>query len=100
MKVEEPIGEYYSQSYIKNIRRKIIKSIREEENVDVLKQYMQLQKEEEGQINLSRKKRRELFDSQSLIGSIDSEIPWEEMRDSLFRYQYINGIHNQPFTFR
>ncbi|MEB3376069.1 hypothetical protein SFC43_33555 [Bacteroides sp. CR5/BHMF/2] len=45
MKVEEPIGEYYSQSYIKNIRRKIIKSIREEENVDVLKQYMQLQKE-------------------------------------------------------
>ena len=55
MKVEEPIGEYYSQSYIKNIRRKIIKSIREEENVDVLKQYMQLQKETEGQMNISRK---------------------------------------------
>lgn len=89
MKVEEPIGEYYSQSYIKNIRRKIIKSIREEENVDVLKQYMQLQKEEEeGQINLSRKKRRELFDSQSLIGSIDSEIPWEEMRDNILKEKY------------
>lgn len=84
MKVEEPIGEYYSQSYIKNIRRKIIKSIREEENVDVLKQYMQLQKETEGQMNISRKKRRELFNSQSLIGSIDSEIPWEEMRDNIF----------------
>ena len=85
MKVEEPIGEYYSQSYIKNIRRKIIKSIREEENIDVLKQYMQLQKEKEGQINLSRKKRRELFDSQSLIGSIYSEIPWEEMRDNILK---------------
>ncbi|WP_290386189.1 hypothetical protein [Bacteroides acidifaciens] len=84
MKVEEPIGEYYSQSYIKNIRRRIIKSIREEENVDVLKQYMQLQKETEGQMNISRKKRRELFNSQSLIGSIDSEIPWEEMRDNIF----------------
>lgn len=84
MKVEEPIGEYYSQSYIKNIRRKIIKSIREEENVDVLKQYMQLQKETEGQMNISRKKRRELFNSQSLIGSIDSEIPWEEMKDNIF----------------
>lgn len=84
MKVEEPIGEYYSQSYIKNIRRKIIKSIREEENVDVLKQYMQLQKETEGQMNISRKKRRELFNSQSLIESIDSEIPWEEMRDNIF----------------
>ncbi|MDE6821112.1 hypothetical protein [Bacteroides acidifaciens] len=84
MKVEEPIGEYYSQSYIKNIRRRIIKSIREEENVDVLKQYMQLQKETEGQMNISRKKRRELFNSQSLIGSIDSEIPWEEMKDNIF----------------
>lgn len=84
MKVEEPIGEYYSQSYIKNIRRKIIKSIREEENVDVLKQYMQLQKETEGQMNISRKKRRELFNSQSLIESIDSEIPWEEMKDNIF----------------
>lgn len=88
MKVEEPIGEYYSQSYIKNIRRKIIKSIREEENVDVLKQYMQFQKEKEGQINLSRKKRRELFDSQSLIGSIDSEMPWEEMRDNILKEKY------------
>ena len=88
MKVEEPIGEYYSQSYIKNIRRKIIKSIREEENVDVLKQYMQLQKEEEGQINLSRKKRRELFDSQSLIGIINSEITWEEMRDNILKEKY------------
>lgn len=36
MKVEEPIGEYYSQSYIRNMRRRIIKSIREEENIDVL----------------------------------------------------------------
>jgi len=88
MKVEEPIGEYYSQSYIKNIRRKIIKSIREEENVDVLKQYMQLQKKTEGQINISRKKRRELFNSQSLIGSIDSEIPWEEMRDNILKEKY------------
>ena len=88
MKVEEPIGEYYSQSYIKNIRRKIIKSIREEENVDVLKQYMQLQKETEGQMNISRKKRRELFNSQSLIGSIDSEIPWEEMRDNISKEKY------------
>jgi hypothetical protein len=88
MKVEEPIGEYYSQSYIKNIRRKIIKSIREEENVDVLKQYMQLQKETEGQMNISRKKRRELFNSQSLIGSIDSEIPWEEMRDNILKEKY------------
>lgn len=88
MKVEEPIGEYYSQSYIKNIRRKIIKSIREEENVDVLKQYMQLQKETEGQMNISRKKRRELFNSQSLIGSIDSKIPWEEMRDNILKEKY------------
>lgn len=88
MKVEEPIGEYYSQSYIKNIRRKIIKSIREEENVDVLKQYMQLQKKTEGQMNISRKKRRELFNSQSLIGSIDSEIPWEEMRDNILKEKY------------
>lgn len=88
MKVEEPIGEYYSQSYIKNIRRKIIKSIREEENVNVLKQYMQLQKETEGQMNISRKKRRELFNSQSLIGSIDSEIPWEEMRDNILKEKY------------
>ncbi|WP_175629841.1 hypothetical protein [Bacteroides acidifaciens] len=88
MKVEEPIGEYYSQSYIKNIRRRIIKSIREEENVDVLKQYMQLQKETEGQMNISRKKRRELFNSQSLIGSIDSEIPWEEMRDNILKEKY------------
>lgn len=88
MKVEEPIGEYYSQSYIKNIRRKIIKSIREEENVDVLKQYMQLQKETEDQMNISRKKRRELFNSQSLIGSIDSEIPWEEMRDNILKEKY------------
>jgi hypothetical protein len=88
MKVEEPIGEYYSQSYIKNIRRKIIKSIREEENVDVLKQYMQLQKETEGKMNISRKKRRELFNSQSLIGSIDSEIPWEEMRDNILKEKY------------
>ncbi|MCS2582717.1 hypothetical protein NXY00_04115 [Bacteroides sp. BFG-551] len=60
MKVEEPIGEYYSQSYIKNIRRKIIKSIREEENVDVLKQYMQLQKEKGGQINLSSKEKERI----------------------------------------
>ena len=52
------------------------------------KQYMQLQKEEEGQINLSRKKRRELFDSQSLIGSIDSEIPWEEMRDNILKEKH------------
>lgn len=88
MKVEEPIGEYYSQSYIKNIRRRIIKSIREEENIDVLKQYMQLQKETEGQMNISRKKRRELFNSQSLIGSIDSEIPWEEMRDNILKEKY------------
>lgn len=56
MKVEEPIGEYYSQSYIRNMRRKFIKSIREEENIDVLKQYMQLQNEKKEEINLSRKK--------------------------------------------
>ena len=86
MKAKEPIGEYYSQSYIKNIRRKIIKSIREEEDIDVLKQYMQFQKEKERQTNISRKKRRELFDSQSLIGSI--EIPWEEMKNYILSEKY------------
>ena len=49
---------------------------------------MQLQIEKGGQINLSRKKRREFFDSQSLIGSIDSEIPWEEMRDNILKEKY------------
>lgn len=49
---------------------------------------MQLQKETEGQMNISRKKRRELFNSQSLIGSIDSEIPWEEMRDNILKEKY------------
>lgn len=88
MKVEEPIGEYYSQSYIRNLRRRIIKSIREEENIDVLKQYMQLQNEKKGEINLSRKKRRELFDSQVLIKSIDDETPWEEMRDTVLKDKY------------
>lgn len=88
MKVEEPIGEYYSQSYIRNMRRRIIKSIREEENIDVLKQYMQLQNEKKGEINLSRKKRRELFDSQVLIKSIDDETPWEEMRDTALKDKY------------
>ena len=88
MKAKEPIGEYYSQSYIKNIRRKIIKSIREEEDIDVLKQYMQFQKEKERQTNISRKKRRELFDSQFLIGSIDSEIPWEEMKNYILSEKY------------
>lgn len=88
MKVEEPIGEYYSQSYIRNLRRRIIKSIREEENIDVLKQYMQLQNEKKGEINLSRKKRRELFDSQVLIKSIDDETPWEEMRDIVLKNKY------------
>lgn len=88
MKVEEPIGEYYSQSYIRNLRRRIIKSIREEENIDVLKQYMQLQNEKKGEINLSRKKRRELFDSQVLIKSIDDETPWEEMRDTVLKNKY------------
>lgn len=88
MKVEEPIGEYYSQSYIRNMRRRIIKSIREEENIDVLKQYMQLQNEKKGEINLSRKKRRELFDSQVLIKSIDDETPWEEMRDTVLKDKY------------
>lgn len=88
MKVEEPIGEYYSQSYIRNLRRRIIKSIREEENIDVLKQYMQLQNEKKGEINLSRKKRRELFDSQVLIKSIDDETPWEEMRDTILKNKY------------
>lgn len=85
MKVEEPIGEYYSQSYIRNMRRKFIKSIREEENIDVLKQYMQLQNEKNEEINLSRKKRRELFDSQVLIKSIDDETPWDEMRDTTLK---------------
>lgn len=88
MKVEEPIGEYYSQSYIRNLRRRIIKSIREEENIDVLKQYMQLQNEKKGEINFSRKKRRELFDSQVLIKSIDDETPWEEMRDTVLKDKY------------
>lgn len=88
MKVEEPIGEYYSQSYIRNMRRRIIKSIREEENIDVLKQYMQLQNEKKGEINLSRKKRRELFDSQVLIKSIDDVTPWEEMRDTVLKDKY------------
>lgn len=88
MKVEEPIGEYYSQSYIRNLRRRIIKSIREEENIDVLKQYMQLQNEKKGEINLSRKKRRELFDSQVLIKSIDDETPWEEMRNTVLKDKY------------
>lgn len=88
MKVEEPIGEYYSQSYIKNIRRRIIKSIREEENIDVLKQYMQLQNENKEEINLSRKRRRELFDSQVLIKSIDDETPWEEIRDIVLKDKY------------
>lgn len=88
MKVEEPIGEYYSQSYIRNLRRRIIKSIREEENIDVLKQYMQLQNEKKGEINLSRKKRRELFDSQVLIKSIDDETPWKEMRDTVLKNKY------------
>lgn len=85
MKVEEPIGEYYSQSYIRNMRRKFIKSIREEENIDVLKQYMQLQNEKNEEINLSRKKRRELFDSLVLIKSIDDETPWDEMRDTTLK---------------
>lgn len=88
MKVEEPIGEYYSKSYIRNMRRRIIKSIREEENIDVLKQYMQLQNEKKGEINLSRKKRRELFDSQVLIKSIDDVTPWEEMRDTVLKDKY------------
>lgn len=88
MKVEEPIGEYYTKSYIRNMRRRIIKSIREEENIDVLKQYMQLQNEKKGEINLSRKKRRELFDSQVLIKSIDDVTPWEEMRDTVLKDKY------------
>lgn len=89
MKAEEPIGEYYSQSYIKDMRRKIIKSIREEQNVDVLKQYMQLHKEEkEESYNFSRKKRREQFDSQELIGSIDSNISWEDMRNNILKEKY------------
>jgi hypothetical protein len=89
MKAEEPIGEYYSQSYIKDMRRKIIKSIREEQNVDVLKQYMQLHKEEkEESNNFSRKKRREQFDSQELIGSIDSNISWEDMRNNILKEKY------------
>lgn len=89
MKAEEPIGEYYSQSYIKDMRRKIIKSIREEQNVDVLKQYMQLHKEEkEENNNLSRKKRREQFDSQELIGSIDSNISWEDMKNNILKEKY------------
>lgn len=70
------------------MRRRIIKSIREEENIDVLKQYMQLQNEKKGEINLSRKKRRELFDSQVLINSIDDETPWEEMRDTVLKDKY------------
>lgn len=89
MKAEEPTGEYYSQSYIKDMRRKIIKSIREEQNVDVLKQYMQLHKEEkEESYNFSRKKRREQFDSQELIGSIDSNISWEDMRNNILKEKY------------
>lgn len=89
MKAEEPIGEYYSQSYIKDMRRKIIKFIREEQNVDVLKQYMQLHKEEkEESNNFSRKKRREQFDSQELIGSIDSNISWEDMRNNILKEKY------------
>lgn len=89
MKAEEPIGEYYSQSYIKDMRRKIIKSIREEQNVDVLKRYMQLHKEEkEESNNFSRKKRREQFDSQELIGSIDSNISWEDMRNNILKEKY------------
>lgn len=89
MKAEEPIGEYYSQSYIKDMRRKIIKSIREEQNVDVLKQYMQLHKEEKEESNhFSRKKRREQFDSQELIGSIDSNISWEDMRNNILKEKY------------
>lgn len=88
MKAEEPIGEYYSQSYIKDMRRKIIKSIREEQNVDVLKQHMQLHKEKEETNNFSRKRRRELFDSQELIGSIDSNISWEDMRNNILKEKY------------
>lgn len=46
---------------------------------------MQLQNEKNEEINLSRKKRRELFDSLVLIKSIDDETPWDEMRDTTLK---------------
>ncbi|MDR0938319.1 MAG: hypothetical protein LBN29_03025 [Mediterranea sp.] len=89
MKVEEPMGIYYSQEEIRNVKRQLIKSIKEEDNLDVLKQHMRLQsKEEVPDHHLSRKKRREMFDRTMLIGVIDEATPWEEMKDKFLKEKY------------